>query len=187
MHFFGRSPSDYLGEKSRWRQIVWPIITQSTLTQSCKHFLGRLLWCDGWWWDDHQLVDIPPPQMISFCLDRFFIAICENFSPTQFSASVSKRFHRIPISICWKNLLKNLKSCFFISCESKRNYLRGEWNHEKIITASWYCCLQWNFMYIGNTFLNDPHFWKFNIIGNFNFSIKNMWKDTSKIAFKEIF
>ena len=64
-----------LPPRSRWRQIVWPIITQSTRRQSCKQFLGSrlLLWCDGWWWDDHQLVDIPPPQMISLLLPWSFL------------------------------------------------------------------------------------------------------------------
>ena len=137
MHFFGHSPwTPHHGEKSRWRQIVWPIITQSTLTQSCKHFLGRLLWCDGWWWDDHQLVDIPPPQMISFWLDRFFIAICENFSPTQFSASVSKRFHRIPNSISFPIVLKNLKSCIsFRARETTASWrlVRNEILHTTVI------------------------------------------------------
>ena len=62
MHFFGHSPRyPHHGEKSRWRQIVWPIITQSTLEVEQGTMIFAMM--DEASADDdddhHHLVDIP--------------------------------------------------------------------------------------------------------------------------------
>ena len=142
--------------------------------------------------DDGMIINLLTYHLLKWYLSALIVSSLLSVKISvqlNFQHQCQNDFTEFQFPFAGKTSSKILKVVFYFmrDCESKRNYLRGEWNHEKIITASWYCCLQGNFMYIGNTLLNDPHFWKFNIIGNFNFSIKNMWKDTSKIAFKEKF